>query len=247
MIKAVIIDDEKSAVISIELALREYCTTVEVVGKSYNAKDGILEIETKKPDLVFLDIQMPHTSGIELLEQLEQRNFEVIFVTAFNEFAVKAFKLNAIDYLLKPISIPELIKAVNKVSLSKSNQLSSDDKLNKLKATLSGKVGLPFSSGTEFVKITDIIRIEADGSYCKVITIDGKSRLISRNLKEMHTSLEDESFYRTHKSHLINLEHIIKYSPLKDGGLIEMADGAKIEIARSNKAEFSALLRNLYN
>lgn len=247
MIKAVIIDDEKSAVISIELALREYCPTVEVVGKSYNAKDGILEIETKKPDLVFLDIQMPHTSGIELLEQLEQRNFEVIFVTAFNEFAVKAFKLNAIDYLLKPISIPELIKAVNKVSLSKSNQLSSDDKLNKLKATLSGKVGLPFSSGTEFVKITDIIRIEADGSYCKVITIDGKSRLISRNLKEMHTSLEDESFYRTHKSHLINLEHIIKYSPLKDGGLIEMADGAKIEIARSNKAEFSALLRNLYN
>lgn len=247
MIKAVIIDDEKSAVISIELALREYCPTVEVVGKSYNAKDGILEIETKKPDLVFLDIQMPHTSGIELLEQLEQRNFEVIFVTAFNEFAVKAFKLNAIDYLLKPISIPELIKAVNKVSLSKSNQLSSDDKLNKLKATLSGKVGLPFSSGTEFVKITDIIRIEADGSYCKVITIDGKSRLISRNLKDMHTSLEDESFYRTHKSHLINLEHIIKYSPLKDGGLIEMADGAKIEIARSNKAEFSALLRNLYN
>lgn len=247
MIKAVIIDDEKSAVISIELALREYCPTVEVVGKSYNAKDGIIEIETKKPDLVFLDIQMPHTSGIELLEQLEQRNFEVIFVTAFNEFAVKAFKLNAIDYLLKPISIPELIKAVNKVSLSKSNQLSSDDKLNKLKATLSGKVGLPFSSGTEFVKITDIIRIEADGSYCKVITIDGKSRLISRNLKEMHTSLEDESFYRTHKSHLINLEHIIKYSPLKDGGLIEMADGAKIEIARNNKAEFSALLRNLYN
>jgi two-component system LytT family response regulator len=247
MIKVVIIDDEKSAVTSIELSLKEYCPSVEVVGKSYSAKDGIKEIETKNPDLVFLDIQMPHMTGIELLEQIEKRNFEVVFVTAFNEFAVKAFKLNAIDYLLKPISIPELIKAVNKVSVNKNNQLTAGDKLDKLKATLSGKVGLPFSTGTEFVKISDIIRVEADGSYCKVITIDGKTRLISRNLKEMQASLTDESFYRTHKSHLINLEHIKTYSPLKDGGLIEMADGAKIEIARTNKAEFAALLKNLYN
>ncbi len=246
MIKAVIIDDEKSAAISIELALKEYCPTVEVVGKSNSAKEGIKEIETKKPDLVFLDIQMPHMTGIELLEQIDHRNFDVIFVTAFNEYAVKAFKLNAIDYLLKPISIPELIKAVNKVSGNKDNQSTANDKLDRLKAALSGKVGLPFSSGTEFIKISDIIRIEADGSYCKVVTIDGKTRLISRNLKEMQTSLEEESFYRTHKSHLINLEHINKYSPLKDGGLIEMADGAKIEIARGNKAEFSALLKNLY-
>ncbi|MES2593130.1 MAG: LytTR family DNA-binding domain-containing protein [Bacteroidota bacterium] len=245
MIKAVIIDDEKSAVISIELALKEYCPSVEVVGKSFNAKDGIKEIETQKPDLVFLDIQMPHTSGMEMLEQIVHRNFEVIFVTAFNEYAVKAFKLNAIDYLLKPISIPELIRAVNKVS-SKSNLLTTNEKLEKLKAALSGKVGLPFSSGTEFIKTADIIRIEADGSYCKVITIDGKTRLISRNLKEMQTSLEDGSFYRTHKSHLINLEHIKKYSPLKDGGLVEMQDGANIEISRGSKAEFSALLKNLY-
>ena len=247
MIKAVIIDDEKSAVISIELALKEYCPMVEVVGKSLSAKDGIKEIETKKPDLVFLDIQMPHMTGIELLEQIAHRNFDVVFVTAFNEFAVKAFKLNAIDYLLKPVSIPELIKAVNKVTEKKGNQLATNDKLDRLKATLSGKVGLPFSSGTEYVKISDIIRIEADGSYCKVITVDGKTRLISRNLKEMHTSLEEESFYRTHKSHLINLEHIKKYSPLKDGGLVEMADGAKIEIARGNKAEFSSLLKDLFN
>jgi len=247
MIKAIIIDDEKSAVISIELALKEYCPTVEVVGKSYNAKDAIKEIENQKPDLIFLDIQMPHISGIELLEQIEQRNFDVIFVTAFNEFAVKAFKLNAIDYLLKPISIPELIKAVNKVNGNKNNLLTINDKLNRLKAGLSGKVGLPFSSGTEFIKISEIIRIEADGSYCKVVTTDGKTRLISRNLKEMQTSLEDQSFYRTHKSHLINLEHIKKYSPLKDGGLIEMADGVNIEIARGNKSEFAALLKDIFN
>jgi two-component system LytT family response regulator len=246
MIKAIIIDDEKSAVTSIELTLKEYCPSVEVVGKAYSAKDGIKEIETKMPDLVFLDIQMPHVSGIELLEQIEQRNFDVIFVTAFNEFAVKAFKLNAIDYLLKPVSIPELIKAVHKVSANRSNLATASDKLDRLKAGLSGKVGLPFSSGTEYIRISDIIRIEADGSYCKVVTTDGKTRLISRNLKEMHTSLEDQSFYRTHKSHLINLEHIKKYSPLKDGGLIEMADGVNIEIARSSKAEFSALLKDLY-
>lgn len=246
MIKALIIDDEKSAVISIEIALKEYCPNVEVVGKAMSAREGILEIETKKPDLVFLDIQMPHTTGIELLEQIEHRNFDVIFVTAFNEFAVKAFKLNAIDYLLKPINIPELIRAVNKVAESRKNQIATNYNIDKLKAALSGKVGLPFSSGTEFVKIKEIIRIEADGSYCKVITVDGKTRLISRNLKEMQTSLEEESFYRTHKSHLINLEHIKKYSPLKDGGLVEMADGANIEIARGNKAEFASLLKNLF-
>ncbi len=246
MIKAVIIDDEKSAVISIEIALKEYCPTVEVIGKACSAKEGILEIETKKPDLVFLDIEMPHMTGIELLEQIEQRKFDVIFVTAYNEFAVKAFKLNAVDYLLKPVSIPELIRAVNKVSESRKNQTAAAYKLDNLKASLSGKVGLPFSSGTEFVKISDIIRIEADGSYCKVITSDGKTRLISRSLKEMQTSLEEESFYRTHKSHLINLEHIKKYSPLKDGGLVEMADGANIEIARTSKAEFASLLKDLY-
>src|ERR1035437_723055 len=244
MIKAVVIDDEKSAVTSITLALKEYCVGVEVVGTANSASEGIKEIKNKKPNLVFLDIQMPHTTGIELLEQIEKRNFDVIFVTAHNEFAIKAFKLNAIDYLLKPISIPELIKAVNKVRENKTT--FSVDKIERFKAALSGKLGLPFSSGTEFVKISEIIRIEADGSYCNVITIDKKKRLVSRNLKEMQTTLEDEGFYRTHKSHLINLEHIKKYSPLRDGGLVEMADGIQIEIARSNKIEFAALLKNLY-
>lgn len=246
MIRAVIIDDEKSAVTSIELTLKEYCPSVEVAGTATSAKDGMAQIEVHKPDLVFLDIQMPHMTGVELLEKIGHRDFDVIFVTAFNDYAVKAFKLNAIDYLLKPVSIPELIRAVNKVIEGKGSRKELPEKMDRLKASLSGKVGLPFSSGTEFIKINEIIRIEADGSYCNVITTDGKTRLISRNLKEMQTALEGESFYRTHKSHLINLEHIKKYSPLKDGGLIEMADGTNIEIARGNKAEFSALLKNLY-
>ncbi len=247
MIKAVIIDDEKSAITSIELALKEYCPGVEVVGSANKAIDGIKEIQSKNPDLVFLDIQMPHMTGIELIEQMGNRNFDVIFITAHNGFAIKAFKLNAIDYLLKPVSIPELIKAVHKVSESRANgNISAQDKLEKIKAALSGKVGLPFSAGTEYIKISDIIRIEADGSYCKVITTDGKNRLISRNLKEMQTALEGESFFRTHKSHLVNLEHIKKYSPLKDGGSCEMADGVHVEVSRTVKAEFSALLKNIF-
>lgn len=246
MIRAIIIDDEKSAVTSIELSLKEYCLDVEIVGVAYKALEGIKEIELKKPDLVFLDIQMPHMTGIEMLEKIGNRNFEVIFVTAFNDYAIKAFKLNAIDYLLKPISIPELIKAIHKVKEAKLNRVNMEDKLERIKAALSGKVGLPFSSGTEYIKISEIIRIEADGSYCKVITTDAKIRLISRNLKEMQHALDGESFYRTHKSHLINLEHIKKYSPLKDGGLCEMADGSQIEISRNSKAEFSTLLKNLF-
>ncbi|PQJ12078.1 DNA-binding response regulator [Flavipsychrobacter stenotrophus] len=246
MIKVVIIDDEKSAVTSIELSLKEYCHGVEVVGKAYTAADGISQIEAHKPDLVFLDIEMPHMTGIELLEHMGDRSFEVIFVTAYNEYAVKAFKLNAIDYLLKPVSIPELIKAVNKVREKTHTEGSTDDKIKRLRETLSGKIGIPFSTGTEFVKITDIIRIEAEGSYSKVITNDGKTRLISRSLKEMQTALHDERFFRTHKSHLINIEYIKKYSPLKDGGDVEMADGAHIEIARACKQEFALLLNNIF-
>ena len=246
MIRAVIIDDEKSAVISIELTLKEYCHGVEVAGTAYTAADGIAAIEQHRPDLVFLDIEMPHMTGIELLEKIGDRSFEVIFVTAYNDFAVKAFKLNAVDYLLKPVSIPELIKAVNKVRDKKGNERDTDDKIKRLRETLSGKIGLPFSTGTEYIKIADIIRVEADGSYCRVVTTDGKTRLISRSLKEIQLALEDESFFRTHKSHLINIEHIKKYSPSKDGGDIEMADGAHVEIARTSKPEFAALLQTIF-
>lgn len=237
MIKAIIIDDEKKAVRALESAINEYCTQVEIVGMAYSALEGIKEIQLKNPDLVFVDIEMPIMSGIELIEQFANRKFEVVFVTAYNQYAVKAFKVCAIDYLLKPLNIMELINAVQKITDKKEKQAENPTHIpiEKLKIALSGKLAIPTTNGSEYININEIIRIEADGSYSKVYTTDGKMRLVTKNLKSFEDSLEGESFFRTHKSHLINIEHIKKYSPVKDGGYIEMIDDSEILVARSVK------------
>lgn len=241
--KAVIIDDEKNAVISIEIALKEYCGEVEVVGTATSAREGIALIREKNPDLVFLDIQMPHISGIELLEAFGgERNFEVIFVTAFNDFALKAFRLSATDYLLKPLNIAELVSAVKKLSLRRSSPGTVSEKVEKLRAALSGKLAVPATNGMEFITLTDIIRMQAEGSYTRIFCAGQKSFLVSRNLKEFQLSLEGESFFRTHKSHLINFLHIKKYAPTKDGGSIRMSDGSEVEVARTHKNELAEIL-----
>ena len=244
MIKTIIIDDEKNAVKALEVALKEFCPQTEIVGMAYSALDGIKEIQMKNPDLVFVDIEMPNMTGLELIEQFENRKFDVIFVTAYNQYAVKAFKVCAADYLLKPINIMELINAVKRIAdrKEKSSEAIPLIQTEKLKIALSGKLSLPTANGSEYIVIKDIVRIEADGSYSKVYTIDKKMRLVSKNLKSFEDSLEGESFFRTHKSHLINIEHIIKYSPVKDGGFIEMADGSEILVARSVKNILAELI-----
>ena len=242
MLKVVIVDDEKSGVIALELSLKEFCPDVEVVGVAYSALDGIKEIQLKKPDLVFSDIEMPFMSGIEMIEGIPNRNFDVIFVTAYNQYAIKAFKLSATDYILKPVNVLELINSIKKIQEKRKFVIESNLKIENLKSALSGKISLPCIDGSEFVKIQDIIRVEADGSYSKVYTADGKMRHVTKNLKFFEDSLETESFYRTHKSHLINLGYIKKYSPIKDGGVIQMTDGSEILISRNVKTDFSEML-----
>lgn len=244
MIRAVLIDDEKNAVTAMEIALKEFCPDVEIVGTALSAKDGMKEIQNKNPDIVFVDIEMPQMTGLEMIEQFGTRTFEVVFVTAYNEFAIKAFKVNAIDYLLKPINIIELINAVKKISDRIKNKQSAPVLQDeKFKLALAGKLTLPTATGSEYINIKDILRIEADGSYSKVFTIDNKTRLITKNLKSLETSLEGESFFRCHNSHLINVEYIKKFIPTKDKGFIEMADETMIPVARSVKFELAELIR----
>ncbi len=244
MIKAIIIDDEKKAVKALEVALKEYCPDVEVIGIATSPVEGIREIQQKNPDLVFLDIEMPAMSGIELIEQFANRHFDVIFVTAYNQYAVKAFRVSATDYLLKPVNVMELINAVKKITERRKNNPGIAPEVNteKLKIALSGKLALSTLTGTEYINIKEIVRIEADGSYSRVFTSDRKMRLVSKNLKSFEESLEGESFFRTHKSHLINIEHLVKYSPVKDGGTVEMSDGSDIPVARSVKPLLSDLI-----
>jgi two-component system, LytTR family, response regulator len=243
MIKTIIIDDEKNAVKGLETAINEYCPEVEIIGTAFSPIEGIKEIQNKNPDLVFVDIEMPQMSGLEMIEQFKARNFEVIFVTAYNEFAIKAFKVNAVDYLMKPLNILELINAVKKVGERLEKEVVSPLRIEKLKIALSGKLTLPTTNGSEYINISEITRIEADGSYAKVYTIDDKMRLVSKNLKSLENSLEGESFFRCHNSHLINVEYIKKFSPTKDGGFIEMIDNKEIPVARSVKAELIALIK----
>ncbi len=243
MLRAVIIDDEKNAVTAMEIAIKEFCPDVEIVGTALSAKDGMKEIQNKNPDLVFVDIEMPQMTGLELIEHFENRKFEVIFVTAYNQFAIKAFKVNATDYLLKPINIMELINAINRISNRIEKQAISQIQVEKLKVALASKLTIPTANGSEYINIKDIIRIEADGSYSKVFTIGTKMRLVTKSLKSFECSLEGESFFRCHNSHLINVEYIKKYNPTKDKGNIEMIDDSNIPVARSAKTELAELIK----
>ncbi|MBI4647222.1 MAG: response regulator transcription factor [Bacteroidia bacterium] len=199
--RVIIIDDEKKAIRSIELIIGEYCPDLEIVGRAKTALDGIKEIQAKKPDLVFLDIEMPHGSGFDLLESLPERNFDVIFVTAFNNYAIKAFKCSAVDYILKPININELVEAVKRViAKRKANPHGSvnyDLLFSNLKSGLLNKLTVPSSDGLIYINIDDIVRVEAERSYCYIFTTDGDRLMVSKSLLDVETQINNPKFFRS--------------------------------------------------
>ena len=254
MIRVVIIDDEQDAINSIELIINEYCFNAEVVGNASSAVEGREVIIDKKPDLVFLDIEMPRGNGFDLLEMLPERNFEVIFITAYNNFAIRAFKYSAIDYILKPIDIDEFVEAVSKaekrIALLKSNPQTGTDKydvlLDNIKTSKPSKIMISTSEGQIYIEITNINRIEAEGSYSTLFLNNSKKVLVSKNLKEFENMLTDSSFYRSHNSHLINLKYVKKYV-IKDGGYIEMEDKAIVPISRRRREAFVEKMQEYIN
>jgi two-component system LytT family response regulator len=239
MFRAVVIDDEQDAIDFLCGAIDQYCPDTEVVGYSTNISDGLKEIVLKNPDIVFLDIAMPSGNGFELLNQIPDRNFEVVFVTAYDEHAIQAFRYSAIDYLLKPVDITELIAAVNKVtkSFTKANRHVVNVLLDNLKSGSPKKLSLPTTTGFEFVLIDDIIRIEADRSYCCFYLSQRRKYLVSRCLNDYHRLLENNSFFRVHNSHLINMKQVKSYMR-RDGGYVEMTDSSQIPISRTKKDFF---------
>jgi two-component system, LytTR family, response regulator len=240
MLKAIIIDDEKDAVDFIRSILGEYCPNVDVVDTANSAKSGKISIEEHKPDLVFLDVEMPNGNGFDMLESITQIGFEVIFVTAYNHYAIKAIKYSAADYLLKPIDVDELISAVENIEKNAENKTEIPDYrvlLENLKTTTPTKLAIPTGKGIEYVCTSNILRIEADRSYTTVILLDKKEILVSKSLVEYHELLQDSNFFRPHHSHLINLEHVKLYSK-RSGGYIEMIDGSEISLAKSKKTLF---------
>lgn len=247
MYKAVIVDDERDAIEGIKLILKENCTNIQIAGTAQSVDDAIKIISSEKPDIVFLDIEMPTGSGFDVLEGLPERNFNVIFVTAYNQYAIKAFKYSAIDYLLKPVDIDELINAINKIENTKDlkHQVETkiDTLLENIKYNKPEKIALSTSESIEFVKICDIVQIQAEGSYSTLRFLDQTELVVSKNLGEFESLLEDHPFYRPHQSHLINLKHVKKITRL--GNEIIMDDGSVAYLSRRKKNQFLELMATL--
>ncbi|OFY56569.1 MAG: hypothetical protein A2X22_10690, partial [Bacteroidetes bacterium GWF2_49_14] len=211
-LRTVIIDDEPDAVNFIRSIIKEYCPSLEVVNTANNAMDGINVIRESKPDLILLDVEMPHGSGFDLLAQFPDKTFDVIFITAFNHYAIRAIKFSAVDYILKPININEFIVAIEKVLEKRSTSFQPNRNLETLLENLNSpapaKLAIPTSEGMEYINTREIIRIEADRSYSWFFLTGKRKLLVSTNLKEYQDILSDRSFFRAHNSHLINLEHV---------------------------------------
>lgn len=229
--KAIIIDDEKRARVSLQLLLEEYCPEVILVAECENLPEGVKAIHKHQPDLVLLDIEMPGHSGLELLDFFNENEitFAIIFTTAYNEFAIQAFKLSAIDYLLKPIVPDELSKAIQRLQKQKEQQFKAlSENIN---AESFEKIAVPSGNSFHLLRISDILYIKGEGSYSEVFLKDGIKHLISRNLKNFEEILsKDKRFLRTHKSYLVNFEEVKAYNK-SDGGSFEMQNGIVIPVS----------------
>ncbi len=234
-IRAIIVEDEKSNRDNLAKILGEYCNSVEIVALCSSAVEGRKAISELQPDLVFLDIEMPGGNGFSMLESLGQINFEVIFVTAFDHYGIKAVKFCALDYLLKPIDLLELTQAVEKVEqrlAEKSENLRMKTMLSNKKNKLSNpKIAIPLADKIEFVEVSSIVRCEGNGNYTNFFLKNGERIIASKTLKEFDELLSDYNFLRVHQSHLINLNEVKSYIKT-EGGYIKMKDGSTVSIAR---------------
>lgn len=245
MIKCIIVDDEQKSQESLKILLEDFCEGVEVKALCQNVTEAINALATHSPDLVFLDIHLQRETGFDLLTQAKKIDFEVVFTTAYSEYAIKAFKFSAIDYLLKPIDIEELRKAVGKVKEKHNGNIA--DRLDQLILNLKNpsgqnyKLALPTSDGLIFVQIESIVYCEASSNYTQIFTQDGKKHLVSRTLKEYDDLLADQNFFRIHNSYLINLNLIKKYIR-GEGGYVIMSNDVSLDVSKRKKEAFLARL-----
>lgn len=237
-IKAILVDDEPKSRNNLHDLLQEYCQQVEIVGEAASATEALKLIKQQEPELIFLDIEMPGGSGFDLLKSLNDQNFEVIFVTAFDQYGIQAVKFCAIDYILKPIDIFELSKAVEKAQAQilrkKENRRLVELVANIDRPEDEKRIALPLADKIEFIVVNQIVRLEADGNYTRISMDCKKEYLVCKTLKEYQEILEHHNFLRTHQSHLINCRKIAAYIKT-DGGYIAMTDGSGVPISRQKR------------
>jgi two-component system LytT family response regulator len=244
MIRVIILDDEIKSIESLKILLQDFCEGVEIKAVCQNVAEAEEAIHKFNPDLVFIDIQLQRETGFDLLDKIKNTPFEVIFTTAYSEYAIKAFKFSAIDYLLKPIDIQELQIALKKVEKRMMNK--TDDVADRLRELLQNmrvgasenyKLALPTSDGLTFVKISEILYCEASGNYTEITLINNKKYVVSRTLKEYDDLLSEQNFFRIHHSYLINLNEIKKYVR-GEGGHVIMNNDKLLDVSKRKKEGF---------
>ena len=239
MIKAILIDDEGHCLDTLNILLNDYCPQVQVVDQCMSGKKALEAIGKLKPDLVFLDIEMPAMNGFEMLEQFAEIPFAVIFTTSYDQYAIKAIRFSALDYLLKPVDPNELVSAVKKVQeqrhLPMAEQFQMLLKKIQAKDHHFNKLAVPTSDGFELVPADQLLRCEADDNYTHLY-LKNKNKIIAcRTLKEVEEQLQDFNFFiRVHHSHIVNLNEVTKYVR-GEGGYLVLSDGASVNVSRSRK------------
>jgi len=249
--KAILVDDEPDGIRTLEKMLARYCPTVQVAATCSNAVTAKQQIELLKPDVVFLDIQMPGKTGLELLTELGAKDFEVIFVTAYNEYMLQALQYSAADYLLKPVDEERLIEAVQRVE-KRLEEGKKEEQTSTLMHNLAQtgnpsemRLCLPTLKGFIVLKLEEIIYCEAERSYTVFHLDQGKTVTVSKPLLEYDQLLRDTSFLRIHKSFLVNLLHVKEYQR-GEGGIVILSDGAEIEVSRRKKDEFLMKVKEVF-
>ena len=248
MLKAVIIDDEEISGNALRDKVERFCADVNVLKSFSRPEEALIEIRDLQPDIVFLDIEMPKMNGFSFLKQYGDLSFEVIFTTAYSQYAIEALRISALDFLLKPIDSSELVEAVNRVK----NKITHAGRLpNDLEQQIQiyfqqlqpgvplSKIALPVLNGLEFIDLSSILKVEAENVYSRFFLNNGKKILVSRTLKETEKMLSPRNFMRVHKSVIVNLDYIRQYIK-GEGGTIILSDGSEVEVSRRTKTEFLA-------
>ena len=245
---ALIIDDEKNGRENLAGLIRQYCPQLRIVAEAASVGEAIQKIEEFRPRLIFLDIEMPGGNGFKLLEHFKTFPFEVIFVTAYDNYAIKAIRFSASDYILKPINLNELIAAVEKVC-RRITQQNENEQIRQLylntRHPANPKIGLPTGERIEFVEVNSIIRCQGESNYTHIYFTDRKPVLSAKSLIEFEELLGEYGFIRVHKAHLVNLNHVTSLSK-NDGGILTMSNGDSVMISRRRKDFVTESLKQLF-
>lgn len=240
-IKTILIDDERSSLENLEQKIRGFCPELDIIAMVEQPTEALLLIRHHKPDVIFLDIEMPRLNGFRMLDELGDYNAEIVFTTAYNHYAIEAIRISAFDYLMKPVSIADLQATVSRLStrLAKATQ----QRLEVLRQSLNKtgnpdqKITVPTWEGLEFILIRNVVRIESSSNYSRLFFVNGESLLVTRQLKEFEELLTPYRFCRVHNIHLINLQYVKRYVR-GEGGSVIMENGDQIDVSRRKKDDF---------